>query len=161
MPFFVISVAYTLIAIELNRSVNDDVASIVQKKRRKETQKVVRMLLIVTSVFAFCILPFHLVALCSSFATIKSFQYINEVHAISYLILFSHSACNPVIYNLFNEKFRSSFAEFFEECFRRKKNHAQQPRPSIVSSDNESIRIRVNGKEDMTRFLKSNGEQFA
>jgi len=110
LPLFVISIAYTFIVYELKYS---KATLKVDKIKRKETKKVVNLLLIITITFALCVLPYHTVGLVGEFYSTE-FRYFEDINLASYLLLYINSCLNPIIYNVFNERFRETFKELYK-----------------------------------------------
>ncbi|XP_002163508.1 orexin receptor type 2 [Hydra vulgaris] len=107
-PLMVISIAYTYIIRELCSQKNGENNNC--RRKQQESKKVVKLLCIITLVFAICILPYHIFALCVEFGILnRESNYI--LNLTCYIFLYAHSAINPFIYNIFNTEFRDSFKE--------------------------------------------------
>ena len=109
-PLTIISIAYVYIIRELcyrKTAENNNC-----KLKQQETKKVVKLLCIITLTFAVCVLPYHIFALCAEFGGVNGDEnYI--VHIACYIFLYTNSALNPIIYNIFNAEFRDSFKELY------------------------------------------------
>ena len=110
IPLTIISIAYAIFVIRLEQNLKR-VASSLRVKRKKEVEKVTRMVTAATINFAVCVLPYHVLWIWKQFGTIRSEVPFEELKVVMYLLLFSHSAVNPVLYNLFNETFRNSLKD--------------------------------------------------
>ena len=112
IPLSVIAVSYILIGYELNKHSNPDHQHI-KTSQSDETAKVVRMLIVVTTVFAVCVLPNNVMWLWLDFGTGGDFVYFWEVVAFCNVLTFSNSAANPICYTIFNEHYRKEFKNYF------------------------------------------------
>ena len=92
LPLFVISIAYTFIVYELKFS---KATLKVDKIKRKETKKVVNLLLIITVTFALCVLPYHTVGLIAQFYS-TDFRYFEDINlaSVSYTHLTLPTICS-------------------------------------------------------------------
>ena len=111
-PLTIISMAYIYIIRELCYRKKADNNNC--RRKQQETKKVVKLLCIITLTFAVCVLPYHIFGLCSEFGAVSKNEktiYITKIAC--YLILYTHSAINPIIYNIFNTEFRSSFKDLY------------------------------------------------
>ncbi|XP_066920947.1 galanin receptor 2a-like [Clytia hemisphaerica] len=114
LPLFIMSVAYCYIVYELSfRTQASDAMLAVNKKKQTENKKVVKLLVIITASFFFCILPYHVMGLVSEFHGAHT-KYFNDILLGSYMLLYVNSCLNPIIYNVFNERFRETFKEFYK-----------------------------------------------
>lgn len=118
-PLIVITIAYLKIALEMRKCI--------QKRRsgaswnnkalkcthQQEGKRVVRMLVVVTVLFAICVLPNNIMWLWLDFGNGGHYQYFWEVVAVTNLILFANSAANPVAYTICHENFRDEFRRYF------------------------------------------------
>ncbi|XP_065667421.1 galanin receptor 2a isoform X1 [Hydra vulgaris] len=109
-PLTIICMAYIYIIRELcyrKKTENNNC-----KIKQLETKKVVKLLCIITMTFAICVLPYHIFALCVEFGALDE-EKNNIISLICYIFLYTNSALNPVIYNIFNAEFRESFKELY------------------------------------------------
>lgn len=90
-------------------------------KAVRSRRKVIRLLLAVVVLFALCVLPHH-IRLLLKWWEIKSALDAGIFSPISFLILYSNSAFNPVLYALFSANFRKSFKEFSPLRFLRRRH---------------------------------------
>ncbi|ELU06581.1 hypothetical protein CAPTEDRAFT_181725 [Capitella teleta] len=83
----------------------------------RNKRKVIKMLLIVVALFAFCWLPLQTYNLLSIILEkINKYRYINIIWFCSNWLAMSNSCYNPFIYGLLNEKFKHSFRMLFIKC---------------------------------------------
>ncbi|EDO36453.1 predicted protein, partial [Nematostella vectensis] len=105
IPLTIIATAYCSITRELSRRTIE--SACVRNQQHKETKKVVRMLMIVTLLFAVCVLPNNVMWLWLDFgAADKSFKYFWDVVAFCHVWTFLNSAANPICYTILNENYR-------------------------------------------------------
>jgi len=143
LPLIIILSSYGLIIYDLNcskvsqhkdenstKKINRSYSS---KTKQSETNRVVKLLVILSVTFALCLLPYHIITI---------YQIINPdvsilryIYDISFLILYANSALNPIIYNTFNENFRKSLKEFF----RNKNKHFSSTYNSTEKSRGTTI----------------------
>lgn len=84
---------------------------------RKQAQKrIVRMLVIVVILFAFCWLPYHVVFLYIDFFHPVRTQALVTAILLSQWLVFASSTCNPVVYALLNQNFRREFIDMLSSC---------------------------------------------
>ena len=114
LPLFIMSLAYCYVVYELSyRAQASDAMLAVNKKKQTENKKVVKLLVIITVSFFFCILPYHVMGLVYEFHGDHT-KYFNDILLGSYIVLYVNSCLNPIIYNVFNERFRETFKEFYK-----------------------------------------------
>ncbi|EYC12462.1 hypothetical protein Y032_0047g1494 [Ancylostoma ceylanicum] len=115
VPAFLITMMYSHIAM---RIASTDTLLCVDKKeaRTKATHNVIKMLVSVVVSFFICWLPFHIQRLLSLFITYHEGNVSPAVETLSTLIFYisgccyySNSATNPILYNVFSEKYRKAF----------------------------------------------------
>lgn len=142
LPLSVISLAYIYIVYDLCYPKNNT-ALPKDASKENDTKKVVKLLLIITVTFAVCILPYHLVALFSEFGDAQNFVYYEDVSISSYMLLYLNSAMNPIMYNVFNAKFRESYFDLYKTiiayiCNKGEDLHGQgffsSRRPSVLDN---------------------------
>lgn len=113
-PLMIIAFAYLKIAHEMRKCVqktnliNSD-RGLVDSQRQKEARRVVRMLVVVTTLFAVCVLPNNLMWLWLDFGNGAEYEHFWDLVAVTNIILFANSAANPIAYTLCNENFRDEF----------------------------------------------------
>nr|AKQ63034.1 orphan G-protein coupled receptor 24 [Platynereis dumerilii] len=87
------------------------------QKLNKNKRKVIKMLVIVVAMFAFCWLPLQTYNLLSEiFQEINLYRYINIIWFCSHWLAMSNSCCNPFIYGLLNERYKNAFRQLFRTC---------------------------------------------
>jgi len=123
LPLTIIATTYTGIAIEMHKRKNINVVSCpVRQMQVQETRKVVKMLLVVTIVFALCVLPNNVMWLWLDFGHAdQKISYFWELLAFCQIITFANSAANPICYTALNENYRREFKRFFINLFCRNK----------------------------------------
>ncbi|CAJ0607442.1 unnamed protein product [Cylicocyclus nassatus] len=115
IPAFLITMMYSHIAL---RIASTDSLLCVDKKaeRTRASQNVIKMLVSVVVSFFLCWLPFHIQRLLSLYMTYNEGHVSPAIEIFSTLIFnisgccyYSNSAINPVLYNLFSERYRKAF----------------------------------------------------
>ncbi|XP_061167512.1 trissin receptor-like [Saccostrea echinata] len=92
-------------------------------KAVRSRRKVIRLLVAVVVLFALCVLPHH-IRLLLKWWGIRSVLNAGIFSPISFLILYSNSAFNPILYALFSANFRKSFKEFSPLRFLRRRKRS-------------------------------------
>ncbi|XP_069700376.1 tachykinin-like peptides receptor 99D isoform X2 [Periplaneta americana] len=83
----------------------------------RSKRRVVKMMIVVVSIFAVCWLPFHIYFIVTSIAPeITTTKYIQEVYLAIYWLAMSNSMYNPIIYCWMNSRFRRGFKQVFSCC---------------------------------------------
>lgn len=117
LPLCVITIAYLKIGLELRTctSVKSgySVNSVLHNTHRNEARKVVRMLVVVTLLFAICVLPNNIMWLWLDFGSGRSYSKFWDTVAFTNIILFANSAANPIAYTICHENFREEFKLYF------------------------------------------------
>ncbi|KAK3724327.1 hypothetical protein QZH41_001816 [Actinostola sp. cb2023] len=145
LPLLIIATAYAGIAIEMRKREKAGPESCpVRQMQVQETRKVVKMLLVVTAVFALCVLPNNLMWLWLDFGQAdKKISYFWELLAFCQIVTFANSAANPICYTALNENYRREFKRFFIGLFCRDKKRklfyrlstfTTSTRPSTIKS---------------------------
>ncbi|KAL6736860.1 hypothetical protein Aduo_007163 [Ancylostoma duodenale] len=115
VPALLITIMYSQIA---TRIASTDTLLCVNKKeaRTKSTQNMIKMLVSVVVSFFICWLPFHIQRLLSLFISYHEGNVSPAVETLSTLVFYisgccyySNSATNPILYNVFSEKYRKAF----------------------------------------------------
>ena len=94
----------------------------------KENAKVLKMVIVITFVFAVCLLPNHIVYLELDFKHGGSYIVHSDWIIASNLMIFLNTALDPILYTMFNEKYRTEF-KGVALC---KSTVEQSTRPEIV-----------------------------
>lgn len=117
LPLSVITLAYLKIGLELRTcaSVKNALAvnAVLHNAHRNEARKVVRMLIVVTLLFAICVLPNNVMWLWLDFGNGDSYPHFWDMVAFTNIILFANSAANPMAYTICHENFREEFKLYF------------------------------------------------
>ena len=80
---------------------------LVSQQRQK---RIVRMLVIVVVLFAVCWLPYHILFLYMDFGQPEmTYSIVSAILSTQWLI-YSNSACNPIVYAVFNTNYRREFS---------------------------------------------------
>lgn len=116
IPLTVILIAYIRIAIELRKCITSkqsvSVNSVLNKAQQEDAKKVVRMLIIVTLLFAICVLPNNIMWLWLDYGNGIEWPHFWKTLTFTNLILFANSASNPVVYTICHERFRDEFRRY-------------------------------------------------
>ena len=81
-----------------------------------ENRNLIKLILVITTTFALCVLPYHLVALLVEFEV--EFDYMDDVSLGAYLLLYTNSALNPIMYNVCSSSFREEFTKAYKKFCR-------------------------------------------
>ncbi|CAH1101024.1 unnamed protein product [Psylliodes chrysocephalus] len=80
----------------------------------KNKRKVVKMMMVVVTIFAVCWLPYHVYFLVTFYYPSLLFSpYIQDLYLFIYWLAMSNSMYNPIIYCWMNARFRRGFARAF------------------------------------------------
>lgn len=118
IPLMIIFWAYVKIYFELTKSS----ARYHQGQRDEhamETRKVLRMAIAVTVLFAICMLPNHVVWLIMDFSPQDHITGCSSWLVIANICVFANSACDPIVYTVFHERYRKEFRRFVKTSWRR------------------------------------------
>ncbi|XP_031841472.1 tachykinin-like peptides receptor 99D isoform X3 [Nomia melanderi] len=125
-PLSVISLVYTRMALKLwsNRAPGNAESSR-DANLMKNKMRVIKMLIVVVAVFAICWLPvqiYHALKYC--YEKINCYEYINYIFLVFNWLAMSNSCYNPLIYGIYNGKFRR---ELRQRCPCKLRNRATSP----------------------------------
>jgi hypothetical protein len=81
-----------------------------------ENRNLIKLILVITTTFALCVLPYHVIALLVEFAVV--FHRMEDVSLGAYLLLYTNSALNPIMYNVFSSNFREEFTKAYKRLCR-------------------------------------------
>ncbi|XP_046392000.1 substance-K receptor-like [Ischnura elegans] len=114
-PLAVISVAYAKVGMRLWGATTPGTA---QRRRDanllKNKKRVIKMLFIVVALFALCWLPLQTYNVMQAiFPHINQYKYINIIWFCCDWLAMSNSCCNPIIYGIYSDKFKTEFARRF------------------------------------------------
>lgn len=120
VPLTIVVFAYTAIVRELNKK-RDYHNTALNDVRNEETQKVVSLLIKITVVFALCNLPSQLMWLWLDFGNADEiFPYFWDLLASLNVFIFANSACNPLLYYIFHDRFRQEVNLHLTKCCKKK-----------------------------------------
>lgn len=118
IPLSIMAMAYLKIARELQKCVRKRKTSAaawhtaLKLSQEREGKRVIRMLIVVTVLFAICVLPNNIMWLWLDFGDGGDYRYFWDMVAVSNLILFANSAANPIAYTICHENFRNEFRRY-------------------------------------------------
>ena len=136
VPLLVIAVFSALIIRKLNKTrsalSSDQPAEHMSVTFRKRHQRVMRMLLVVVTLFAVCWLPVHVLHILIYFYGKIYISLPPSVALFLYWVSHLNSALNPCVFILLNDSFRKTFLESFHSLCGRKiqvtdRNHDCSP----------------------------------
>lgn len=105
-PFGIMFTAYFSISRELKKRAENG-NQCLKDLQEEEARKVVRMLKVVTTLFAFCLLPNNVMWLWLDYGKAdKLWSHFWELVAFSNILILANSAANPICYTIFNENYR-------------------------------------------------------
>lgn len=109
----------------------------------------VRMLKVVTFMFALCVLPTNVMWLWLDFGKAEE-QYDKFWELVTFcnIITFSNSAANPICYTIVNESYRNAFKDQFSKIFCKILG-----KPIGVEKDLSARRQKKRRKDKMTSVL--------
>ena len=117
IPLAIVPLAYGLTVTKL-RTTLKTIKSSSQKRREKETAMITNMAIATTVNFAVCLLPHHVISFWYHFGNLSDYENFADINSMVYLFLFSHSAINPILYNVFNKTFRNSLKKLITSSFK-------------------------------------------
>lgn len=116
VPLTVISLVYLKIAREMRKCIRKRKTSCtnreLSKSHQMERKRVVRMLVVVTALFAVCVLPNNIMWLWLDFGNGGEYEHFWDVVAVTNIILFANSAANPIAYTICHDNFREEFRHY-------------------------------------------------
>lgn len=116
-PLTVIAGAYMSIGRELSRRARNG-NHFLKDLQSEEARKVVRMLKIVTLMFAVCVLPNNILWLWLDFGKAdEKYDRFWDLVALGHIITFANSAANPICYTILNESYRNEFKDHLMKMF--------------------------------------------
>ena len=116
LPLTFIAGAYVSIGWELTRRTRNG-NGYLQDLQEEEEKKVVRMLKVVTLMFAVCVLPTNVMWLWLDFGNAVQYDKFWELVAFCNIITFANSAANPICYTILNESYRNVFKDHLSKTF--------------------------------------------
>ncbi|XP_034249815.1 tachykinin-like peptides receptor 99D isoform X2 [Thrips palmi] len=153
VPITLMGYAYLRVGIELWGSQSIGECTQRQLQNIQSKRRVVKMMMVVVTIFGVCWLPFHLYFIVTSeIPEITSSAYVQEVYLGIYWLAMSNSMYNPIIYCYMNSRFRRGFQAFFFWCPCVRKPAATLTRREAVTS-----RYSVTGSPDHHTRVARNG----
>lgn len=144
-PALLITMMYSNIGMRIAST--DSLLCVDKEVRMKATHNVIKMLVSVVVSFFICWLPFHIQRLLSLFITYHDGNVspavetlFSLVYYISGCCYYSNSAINPILYNLFSEKYRKAFCLTIlgARITKRIRPHWQHSRNGLRQLENSS-----------------------
>ena len=113
-PLTIIAIAYLKIAREMHSCIRNNNNTVhynnsLGTAHQREGKKVIRMLVVVTVLFAICVLPNNIMWLWLDFGNGEQYAHFWDMVVVTNIILFANSAANPVAYTICHENFREAF----------------------------------------------------
>ncbi|XP_078380800.1 neuropeptide FF receptor 2-like [Oculina patagonica] len=106
LPFCIMFLAYFSISRELRQRAKNGNRCL-KDLQEEEARKVTRMLKVVTTLFALCLLPNNIMWLWLDYGNAdKHCKHFWELVAFSNILILANSAANPICYTVFNENYR-------------------------------------------------------
>ncbi|KAJ7355149.1 hypothetical protein OS493_027941 [Desmophyllum pertusum] len=141
IPLLVISSLYALVGHALwRRHVPGQLSTGTEKRNEKTTRKVVRMLVVITAVFAFCWLPTQ----CYHFVLAFYPDVHNNISPVVMFLCFwsghANSAVNPWLYMMLSQKFRKALCDVVHRRDSRYGSRAQSTKMYTTMTETKSVR---------------------
>ncbi|XP_057332523.1 tachykinin-like peptides receptor 86C [Microplitis mediator] len=117
IPMIVMAICYSLMGRELwgIKSIGEHTQH--QKYSMKSKRKVVKMFIIVVTIFAVCWLPYHgFFIFLYHYQSIMGSSYVQHVYLSFYWLAMSNAMVNPIIYYWMNNRFRVYFQQIICSC---------------------------------------------
>ncbi|GAB0086197.1 tachykinin-like peptides receptor 99D [Sergentomyia squamirostris] len=117
IPMLIMIVCYSLMGKELwgSRSIGEHTER--QLESMKSKKKVVRMFIIIVTIFGICWLPYHLFFIYAYHNNqVTSTSYVQQMYLAFYWLAMSNAMVNPLIYYWMNGRFRVYFQEIICYC---------------------------------------------
>lgn len=134
------------------------------KSHQIERKRVVHMLVVVTALFAICVLPNNIMWLWLDFGNGEEYEHFWDVVAVTNIILFANSAANPIAYTICNDNFREEFRHYVS-CDRNVlksllelSSFSRASRQSYYTTS--WIRISSMKRRELKRMLKNSPETY-
>lgn len=131
VPLIIITILYTLICCTLwRRSMPGEASSETEKRNEITKRRVVRMLVIITAVFALCWFPAHFYHMLLAYRLDVHKKLPHYIMTLCFALGHANSAVNPWLYMMLNEKFRIGLSATL---------HGRGPRMRAGSNRSQSI----------------------
>ncbi|XP_074094075.1 tachykinin-like peptides receptor 86C isoform X2 [Cotesia typhae] len=117
IPMIVMAICYTLMGRELwgIKSIGEHTEH--QKYSMKSKRKVVKMFIIVVTIFGVCWLPYHgFFIFLYHYRSVMATSYVQHVYLSFYWLAMSNAVVNPIIYYWMNNRFRVYFQQIICNC---------------------------------------------
>ncbi|XP_072156604.1 tachykinin-like peptides receptor 86C isoform X2 [Bemisia tabaci] len=148
IPVLLMGVCYFLMGRELwgSRSIGEQTSR--QLDAIKSKRKVIRMFIVVVTIFAVCWLPYHAYYIIIFHRReLSRSAYVHHLYLLFYWLAMSNAMVNPLIYYWMNRKFRVYFRQAICHCFCLRPNYKHDlevvtgvKRGGSVSNFNRSCR---------------------
>lgn len=136
-PLTVIAGAYVSIGWELARRARNG-NRFLQDLQAEEAKKVVRMLKVVTLIFAVCVLPNNIMWMWLDFGKAdEQYDKFWDLVAFCNIITFANSAANPICYTILNESYRNAFKDHLSKIFYKIFGRPSGVRKDFMRADND------------------------
>ncbi|CAH3149513.1 unnamed protein product [Pocillopora meandrina] len=160
LPFCIMFTAYFSISQELKRRAENGNQSM-KDVQELEARKVVRMLKVVTTLFAISVLPNNVMWLWLDYGDAeKKCKYFWELIAFTNILIYSNSAANPICYTILNENYRQEISRLIacrsfklRDMLGKKENKAVSKQLSIEEAKKRSSTV---SSYVMNKFLLDN-----
>lgn len=114
IPIGLMGFTYAMIGHELWGSQSIGECTQRQLEHIKSKRRVVKMMIVVVTIFAICWLPYHIYFIVTShMPELTNAPYIQDVYLAFYWLAMSNSMHNPIVYCWMNSRFRQGFKQFF------------------------------------------------
>ena len=108
----------------------------------KAQKHIIHMFIIVVFFFALCWLPYHVLFLYMDYAMAELTSTMLSLVLFTQWLVYANSACDPILYALFNTNYRRQFARMLKFSCKRdyslSTTHAHALRPTRVSIGRQS-----------------------
>uniref|UniRef100_A0A7I4YKD5 G_PROTEIN_RECEP_F1_2 domain-containing protein n=1 Tax=Haemonchus contortus TaxID=6289 RepID=A0A7I4YKD5_HAECO len=140
VPMIILDTAYTMIAIKIwGSTVNSSEQQTSNTHTNLNTEisnrKLMNMLMIVVACFSLCWFPLETYLLLNEIRPeINGWKYINILFFCSHWLAMSNSCLNPIIYGLFNNKYKREYRRVFN-CLRCRADTAMEVEPQKFETE--------------------------
>ena len=133
LPFCIMFIAYFSIGRELKKRAENG-NQCLKDLQEEEARKVVRMLKVVTTLFAFCLLPNNIMWLWLDYGKAdKRWSHFWDLVAFSNILILANSAANPICYTIYNENYRQEMKNLLNSVICRRHDHPPERGKRIAS----------------------------